>query len=341
MTDICRLPDSAEIEREASEWIARLEADNVSNEDRARFEAWRSSHALHARIYDELRGTWEEFTAEGPLVRAVSFGQSMIHAGKPKVRGRWALAAAVSAALIVVAGYWYFTGRPAESFQTAIGEHATLTLPDTSVVELNSNTLARVEYTRKSRLIRLERGEAYFKVAHDTERPFWVVADQSWVRAVGTAFNVDMRPSGVRVTVSEGTVKVGSETPQEGPPSDNSGDVVSASTTLTEGEQVDFHGHAVAVRKLKPGDVTRSTGWRTGTLYFENEPLGDVVAELGRYTTLKIVVQGTEIDRVPVGGTFQASAQGAEALVAMLKDGLGLAVRREDGRVYIGAPPAP
>jgi len=340
MVDIHRLPDPADIEREASEWIARLEADDASDDDRARFEAWKRAHPLHARVHNELRSMLQEFTAAGPLVRAVNFGQSMIEAGRPKRDRRWALAAAASFAMVVIAGSWYLIRGNPESFQTAVGEHATVTMPDGSVVELNSNTLARVEYSRESRAIRLERGEAYFKVSHDSRRPFWVVADDSWVRAVGTAFNVDIRPSGVRVTVSEGTVKVGTASLPQGPLQGDSPDTAAAAT-LSGGEQIDVHAHAATVRKLNPDDVTRSMAWRTGTLYFENEPLGDVVAEMSRYTTLKVVVRSSEIDRVPVGGTFQASPQGAEVLLAMLKDGLGLNVKREDGRIYIDAPSMP
>lgn len=52
-----------EAEREASEWIARLNADDISPDDRVRFEAWRKLHPRHARAYDELSATWRELTA--------------------------------------------------------------------------------------------------------------------------------------------------------------------------------------------------------------------------------------------------------------------------------------
>jgi transmembrane sensor len=43
---------------ESSEWIARLNADDVSDDDRASFEQWRDSHPLQARNYAELYSTW-------------------------------------------------------------------------------------------------------------------------------------------------------------------------------------------------------------------------------------------------------------------------------------------
>lgn len=56
--------DSAE--REASEWIARLNADDVSPDDGARFEVWRKLHPLNARAYEELAATWRHLTFPQP-----------------------------------------------------------------------------------------------------------------------------------------------------------------------------------------------------------------------------------------------------------------------------------
>lgn len=57
MTEIHRLPDIQTAEREASEWIARLDAHDVSADDRARFEAWRNASPRHASAYEDLCAT--------------------------------------------------------------------------------------------------------------------------------------------------------------------------------------------------------------------------------------------------------------------------------------------
>lgn len=72
-----RLPDADRVGQAASEWIARLNADDVSDDDRAHCDAWRSVHPAHARTYDSMYATWRVFTAAGPLVRAVAFGEYM------------------------------------------------------------------------------------------------------------------------------------------------------------------------------------------------------------------------------------------------------------------------
>jgi transmembrane sensor len=336
VAEVHRLPDPDRVEQEASEWIARLNADDVSPSDRERFEAWRDAHVLHARIYDELSCTWRAFVAAGPLVRAVSFGQSMNEAAMMRVpRRRGLFLAAASVAILAIGVAWYLVRRAPESFQTAIGEHATISLPDGSTLELNSNSLARVESSERERVIRLERGEAFFSVAHDPSRPFWVIGGGSWVRAVGTAFNVYLRGDGVRVTVSEGTVKLGAAEPTVSTPPSDAAFARGTMSVLTAGQQADLRGSATAIRSLPAAQISRSVAWRTGTLYFENEALSDVVAELARYTNLKLIVSDERLRQLTVGGTFTANPQGAEALLRTLNDGFGLRIRREPGRVYI------
>jgi transmembrane sensor len=341
MADVHRLPDVRKAEREASEWIARLNADDVSADEHLRFEVWRSAHPLHSRVYEELLDTWRQFTAAGPFVRAVSFVQSMNEAGAVREpRRRWTLAAAaLSAVVVLLAGLYVERVTSDTRFKTAIGEQATISLPDGSSMELNSNSVARVDYSARSRVIRLERGEAFFKVAHDIRRPFWVVGGGSWVRAVGTAFNVDVRSAEVQVTVSEGTVKVGGAEPLLGAAPSDDALAKAVASVLTVGQQADLRGAMTITRKLSSAELARSVAWRDGTVYFENRPLSDVIDEMGRYTTLQLVVEDEKLRHLPVGGTFQANPQGAEALLTMLEQGFGVRVRREADRAYLRSAP--
>ena len=49
--------------KESSAWVARLNADDVSEDDREAFELWRSSHPSHAVAYEEITSTWSVFTS--------------------------------------------------------------------------------------------------------------------------------------------------------------------------------------------------------------------------------------------------------------------------------------
>lgn len=329
MSDIHYLPSIEDAERQASDWIARLQADDVTAEDRAAFEAWHGAHPRHARAYRELTATWLQFAAAGRTVRAVAFGNAMGNA--TRVRRRYGAIAAAAAVLTIVFAGWLQLRSPS-TFETGIGEHASVTLPDGSRLELNSSSAVQVAYSDAARVIRLDRGEAFFTVAHDTRRPFWVLADKTWIRAVGTAFNVYRRENDVRVTVSEGRVKVAIATIRE-TPSDTALAQLPVSL-LGAGQQAELRGANTKVRMLALPEVGREVSWRGGTVYFDNRPLHEVVQELGRYTPLRIEL-GADARDLPVGGTFQTNPQGAEALLSMLHDGFGLQVRREGKRVHV------
>ena len=340
MGKVHRLPSSDDAEREASTWFARMNADDVTRDDRARFEAWLGANAVNAKAFSELSATWRELVKSGPLVRAVYFGQVMNAAASPPAgRRRWAVAAMAAGIGALVLGVTWNLYRQKEQtrFQTAIGEQAAVALPDGSSFDLNTNSRIWVDYSQRQRVIRLERGEAFFKVAHDTQRPFWVRAGDYWVRAVGTAFNVYLRPTGLEVTVSEGTVKVVNATANEPPPSDAA--ITGFGPAVTAGEQADVHDRAEVIHELNSAQIGRLLAWRKSSLYFQDQPLGDVVNEMMRYTTLQIVFDDDALRALPVGGTFQTSPDGVEALLTMLHDGFGTTIRRDDqGHVHIEGP---
>lgn len=349
VAEIHSLRNASEIRLEASEWIARLNADRVSAEDRARFDAWRGAHAAHARAYQEVAATWRRLNSTGELVRAVASSQAFAESTRRAIRNSvrasrrramLSIAATVGAAAVLT-GWWLGAfSLPRTQFQTAIGEHAAVELPDGSSLELNSNSRARVDYTAQTRVIRLERGEAFFKVEHDVHRPFWVVAGGSWVRAVGTAFNVYVQPAGVRVTVSEGMVKVASNAASVSEAPSDAGLARVPVAVLKAGQQVNVNGAASEVRAVMPMEMTRLVSWRAGSVYFKTDRLIDVVEELGRYTTLKIVIEDDALRELRIGGTFETNTQGAEALLMTLEDGFGLQVRRDGRSAYIGAADA-
>jgi transmembrane sensor len=340
MGEVHRLPSADDAEREASTWFARMNADDVTADDHVRFEAWRGALSCNAKAYAELSATWQELVKSGPLVRAVNFGQVMNAASAPPApRRRWAVAAVAAGIGAVVVGVaWNFYKQKEETrFQTAIGEQAAVALPDGSSFDLNTDSRIWVDYSQRQRVIRLERGEAFFKVAHDTQRPFWVRAGDYWVRAVGTAFNVYLRPTGVEVTVSEGTVNVVNATGNDFPPTEPA--ITESVAAVTAGEQADVHGRAEVIHELDSAQLSRALAWRKSSLYFQDQPLGDVVNELTRYTTLKIEFDDDALRRLPVGGTFQTSPDGVEALLTLLHDGFGTNIRRDgQGHVYIEGP---
>jgi len=75
-------------------------------------------------------------------------------------------------------------------------------------------------------------------------------------------------------------------------------------------------------------DVEKQTGWRRGQLIFERERLGDVVEEMNRYSTKKIVVLDKKAAATPITAAFKPGdidgfvrAARDYGFVAVVKDG--------------------
>src|SRR3984893_5256392 len=156
MGDVHRLPNTADAERDASTWFARMSADDVTADDCTRFEDWLHAHSCNAKAYAELSATWQELVKSGPLVRAVYFGQAMNAASAPPApRRRWAVAAvAAGIGAIVLGGAWNLYKQKEETrFQTAIGEQVAVALPDGSSFDLNTNSRIWVDYSQRRRVI--------------------------------------------------------------------------------------------------------------------------------------------------------------------------------------------
>ncbi len=345
MSDLDPKSSMEQVEQEASEWIVRLDADVVSDNDRAQFKVWLAEDPVHERIYEELMTTWSLF--EQLQFEPGSTADTAVHAPVRQqtvwqALGQWlydwrqlTLAMSGVAAAVFVAVYFHLM-TVSETYQTTFGEHVTVSLPDGSAVQLNSNSRVRVDYSSRTRVIHLERGEAYFEVAHDADRPFWVTAGDGWVRAVGTAFGVYLNPKGVRVTVHEGTVKLGAA---DKALTESISDKVldSTSAILTVGEQADLEGSVAVKRFLTSAELARVDAWRDGWLYVENENLCDVVAELDRYTPRQLVLEDKQLCSLSVGGSFQANPEGAKALLSMLEVNYGAQISRDGNLTRIQA----
>ena len=187
-----------------------------------------------------------------------------------------------------------------QRYFTRVGEQQTIELDDGSVVTLNTAGQLVVDYTAKARRIVLERGEAYFHVADDPQRPFRVDLGVRSVTAMGTAFNIRTHPEGCQIAVFEGVVALHDLTdeasPWPPPISAEAGAVVLSAPALhriDEGWVVEFDANRNELRAFRPESMDRYQQWRSGMLSFYREPLYRVIQELNRYSRKKILIEDT------------------------------------------------
>jgi len=192
-----------------------------------------------------------------------------------------------------------------QEYRTAVGEKTNITLPDGSVVTLNTDTVLRTRADSERRVLYLDHGQAFFRVAKNADRPFVVHAAGRTVTAVGTAFDVRLDRRGFEVTLVEGKVRVAAPAPAA--PSAPGQPVRPArmqTTELVAGNR--FIAPNASQWVVVAADTARETQWLSGRLTFENQPLGDVAAEVSRYSQRKIVIADPGLAAQLVSGTFEA-----------------------------------
>jgi transmembrane sensor len=331
-------PDIRAVEAAAARWFVRLHDHPLSRETETEFDAWLDQAAEHRECYMRCelvmamtRGlaTEAELQADIDVVAAIAANEAAAQERSRRFKEKrsiW-LSAAATVLLMVATGAYFFTHHiETQIYQTQVGEQRRVVLADHSTVTLNTDTVLTVKLSDESRRIEMQRGEAFFSVAHDTSRPFEVIAAGGLVRAVGTEFGVQMKRNDVTVSVLEGVVVV---LPKESDP-------VTGVPHLTANMAVSYRGGG-GIGAVQAADVRRITAWREGKLVFEQVPLADAIAEFNRYSARKVQVGSVTIGSRPVSGVLQIGDM--SSLRFLLQESLGLRLIDQGDTLLLQAAP--
>lgn len=206
-------------------------------------------------------------------------------------------------------GYFLSMGQ---QYATDTGEIRRLPLQDGSMAIINTQSEMQLSLSETSRDVRLHKGEAWFKVAHDRARPFTVTSGNIRVRALGTAFSVRKLADGAQIIVNEGVVEVWAEgaaaTRQR----------VAAGSALTIAEARPTAAQPVA------SNVALDLMWREGKVDLAGRSLGFAVAEFNRYNHRKLVLGDAALAGEKLHGIFNVNDPVQFAMA--LRDGLEIPV---------------
>lgn len=317
---------------QAVAWFLRVRSEAARVEDLPELRRWIESDPHNALAYRQVAAAWGTvgtYASAAPIVaaRRDALQDSQVRTRAHPLRS-WVLAAC-AACMCIAAGWWWLTATRSTLYSTDVGEQRTLHLSDGSVIALDAQSTARVRYTQKERLVTLERGQARFNVAKDALRPFRVHARGQTVTALGTQFDVELVSHTVLVTLIEGHVAVAGvpansssepakeavNSPASAPPAMNGDRQFSALAhlharpgerivELTPGQALHVHDDGRA-DFLAHVDLAHATGWQTGKMFFDNEPLVNVVERMDRYTRQQVHVDPS-IAGINVSGIFSA-----------------------------------
>jgi ferric-dicitrate binding protein FerR (iron transport regulator) len=300
------------------EWL------EISEENRTYFRSLKDAYDLGRLEFDmkesRVKSQWNQFVKVVPETDAT---------GKWKLLGFTFLRYAAVFVLGIFSLYTVYrlTGKPQAQMiadtriETGIGDKSKITLPDGSVVWVNAcSSIIYSDMTEGDERSVYLKGEAYFDVKTDRQRPFLVRTDALTYCVTGTSFNVYSFEDEDETSIAllEGGVII---------------EYGNGSHTLCPGEM--FVYNKVTNRfSVKNADVDLLSSWRQGEFVFEGMSFDELANRLERLYNVKFIFENENIRKETFGGTLR-DFDSLETIMKVIKTSIPIHYRIEENRVFI------
>ena len=183
------------------------------------------------------------------------------------------------------------------------GGEFNLTLSDGTHVWLNAETELRypVQFNGKERVVYLK-GEAYFEVSKNKEKPFLVQVDDMSVKVYGTEFNVNTY-NNIETVLVTGSVSM------------NQG----GKEVLLKPNQKGVFDQVSGKITVADVDVLAYVSWKNGDFIFRNESLNSIMDKLSRWYGLEVLYQDARLQNVRLSGNLKRYKDVRELFVSFEK----------------------
>lgn len=311
------------------ELIAKQLTGEIAAEEARFLEKWLTESIDNRQYFNQMQQLWEKsFPLELPRQPDV---EAALMRTKAKLKQKpvkglfatmnfWRYAAA--AAILLLLGTFWLLQQNAQSLDiqlTATNNSLQDTLSDGSIISLNQYSSLNAAFSKKSRRVKM-RGEAYFEVAHNPEKPFIIDVQQVEVTVVGTKFNIDNRsdPDWVVVSVEEGKVRVKSGTQTE---------------FLLAGEQarINVQQGTFLRNQTKPSD--NESAWANRKFIFDDTPLAEVIPLLEKIYKVKINLSNKTLEQCRLYVHF--NNEPIERILLVIADTFSLEIKQINGVYFL------
>lgn len=280
--------DPSDVTDQAIAWHLRLA--EASDREWAAFGDWLEAAPEHRAAFDRVE--FDDLLLS-PGLHPFAAAEPEPAAMPPARRLDWrAPLAALLVAGTALGGMLALRPPPADvsgeryAVATAPGERRTVTLADGTAIALNGATRVLLDRARPRYAV-LEAGDALFRVRHDRQAPFTVLAGAAELRDVGTTFGVTREGAATHVAVAEGAVLFA-------PTREAIMLRRGMALTARDGDDRITIGHV-------PADAVG--GWQRGRLSFRERPIAEVARAVGRTSGARIAV-APDAAALPFTGTI-------------------------------------
>lgn len=265
---------------QAAAWFLCMQQGDCSDADLKAFEAWLAEDEAHRNEYQQYVRLWQSL-------------DQLDHKPSRSSRKKSRLTIAWAILLMMVSGSLHWLTQYEELITTSIGEQHQIVLQNGTIIDVNTDTVLRMELLGLTRKIIIEQGEASFKVKNEPFRSFVVHSGNGILRDIGTEFNVVRRGDRTTVAVLEGTVEVKLNNP------------ASAMKMLHGGQQLTYSSHDLS--DISAVDAESTVAWRKSRLIFRDTPLDEVIHQINRYHLRQVRLGESQLNALKVSGEFNAA----------------------------------
>lgn len=286
-------PDDA-ITDAAAHWCMRLHADDCTPGEREAFARWLAADPRHAEEYQAMLEIWDTADLLPRSATVIDFNPPAPPAAR---RRNWRpLASAAALALLALplaAWVGWEQGWVPNHYQHFSASDSTqaVELSDGSTVELNLNSELTFLNYKDRRQVTLKRGEAFFKVRHDSAHPLILHAGHGQTRVTGTQFNVWKYQDQVKVTLVQGSVLVSSNGSTGG-------------YRLGPGMQASYRTGDFEPQLAQSDDYGHSLAWRSGQLVLDNLSLEQALPIINRYLEAPLLLADESTGHIRISGIY-------------------------------------
>jgi ferric-dicitrate binding protein FerR (iron transport regulator) len=270
--------------------------EEASPEEQKSVEAWIAASENNQLYFEQLRTIWERsktLRAVTTVSEDAAWQRFQQRVQKKERRPMGGLRIAASIMIIAALGalaYYMVKDKPVQQLTARAIERTLIdTLSDGSVITLNKNASLTYpsKFKGKSRAVALK-GEAFFNVTANKEKPFIITVNDVQVKVVGTSFNIKSTPDSIEVIVETGVVQV------------LKGDKM---VELHPGEKTVILQRATTLSKQKEEEKLYNY-YRTKEFVCDDTPLWKLVQVLNEAYNSNIVIEQQELRNLQLTTTF-------------------------------------
>jgi ferric-dicitrate binding protein FerR (iron transport regulator) len=321
-------------ENDIDDLIGKVLAGEGTTSEREQLEFWCNLHPDNRKYFDQTKTIFnnastlqvkERFDSDAAWQKVRSQLQHSKKTTPSRTVQLWpALRIAAGLALLVALGYWiYSTTQNVPIVTEVIADKTTAkdTLPDGTTAFLNKKSSITFAVDKKTGTRKVElKGEGFFEVKHEEEKPFVIEAEETIVRDLGTAFNVKAYPDQdtVEVVVQSGVVQFYT--------------AHDPGINLSAGETGLYSKRTKSFTRLMRAD-TNVFAYKTGVFAFHSTDLRSVVDRINEVYDSQISLGSEKIGDCRL--TVNFNNEQLDTIVEVIAETLSLQVERKNQKEIV------